>query len=148
MHMSTTANAKVINCPKCGAQNRVVTGHGAPVCGRCKTRLDIETKPITITDQNFVAEVEQSPMPVLVDFWASWCGPCHMVAPTIEKLAKELSGKVKVGKLDVDANKTTAARFGVQGIPSMLIFKNGREVDRIVGVQSKEAILQRLKPHM
>jgi thioredoxin len=99
---------------------------------------------LTITDANFSAEVENSPLPVLVDFWAAWCGPCRMVAPIVEQLANELAGRVKVGKLDVDANQMTAGRFRVQSIPSMLIFKGGREVDRIVGAQPKAAILQRL----
>ena len=147
--MPTAANAQIVSCPKCGAKNRVTAGgSGLPVCGKCKTLLSPQVQPLIITDQNFAAEVGQSPLPVLVDFWAAWCGPCRMVAPTIEQLAKELSGKVRVGKLDVDANQVTAARFKVQGIPSLLIFNNGKEVDRIVGVQSKEAILQHLRPHM
>lgn len=83
---------------------------------------------------------------MLLDLWAAWCGPCRTIAPTIEMLASELAGKVLVGKLDVDANKRTAARFGVQSIPTLLIIQNGREVDRLVGVQSREAILRRLQP--
>ena len=85
---------------------------------------------------------------MLLDLWAAWCGPCRTIAPTIEMLASELAGKVMVGKLDVDANKRTAARFGVQGIPTLLIIQNGREVDRLVGVQSREAILRRLQPYV
>jgi thioredoxin len=103
---------------------------------------------LIITDQSFARDVEHSPLPILIDFWAAWCGPCRMVAPTIEQLAKELSGRVIVGKLDVDANQMTASRFRVQSIPTLLILKNGKEVDRIVGVQSKQAILKRLKPHL
>jgi len=147
--MDTTADAQIIRCPKCGAKNRVVPGgQGEPVCGRCKTPLTAEIHPLIVTDQNFAEEVERSPLPVLVDFWAAWCGPCRTVAPTIEQLAKELSGKVRVGKLDIDANQMTASRFNVQSIPTLLVLKDGKEVDRLVGVQSKEAILQRLKTYL
>lgn len=103
-------------------------------------------EPATITDANFAQLVEKSNVPVLLDMWAVWCGPCRMIAPTIELLARELAGKVLVGKLDVDANKRTAARFGVQSIPTLLILKSGREVDRLIGLQSREAILKRLQP--
>lgn len=99
-----------------------------------------------MTDANFGAAIENSPLPVLLDMWAAWCGPCRIIAPTIEALARELAGKVLVGKLDVDANQRTAARFGVQSIPTLLILKNGREVGRIVGAQSREAILRQLQP--
>lgn len=146
--MKTASSAQIVVCPKCGAKNRVTAekqnGREA-VCGRCKTLLSAGTQPLTVTDQNFAQEVEKSPLPVLLDFWAAWCGPCHMIAPVIDELARELSGKVRVGKLNVDENQTTAARFGVQGIPTLLILKDGREVDRIVGVQSKEAIIRRLQ---
>jgi thioredoxin 2 len=116
-----------------------------PVCGRCKTALAFENKPVTVTDANFVAEVERSPLPVLLDMWAPWCGPCVMLAPVIEELAAEMAGRVRVAKLNVDENPATAARFGVQSIPTLLLLKDGRELDRIVGVQSKAAIVQRIE---
>ena len=140
----------VVRCPKCGANNRVRFDQAAsqlPVCGRCKSSLPVGGHPVTVTDANFEEVVGKSPLPVLLDLWAAWCGPCRMVAPTIDALAKDLSGRVTVGKLDVDANPKTAGRYGVQSIPTLLIFKGGREVDRLVGVQSKEAIASRLKPH-
>ena len=149
--MSTSSSSQIIRCPKCGANNRVAANQATdkqPVCGRCKTPLVAVTHPAIITDDNFASEVEKSPLPVLLDLWAAWCGPCRLIAPTIEALAKELSGRVLVGKLNVDENQRTAARFGVQSIPTLLILKNGREVNRIVGVQSKEAILQTLKPYL
>ena len=120
-----------------------------PVCGQCKAELPAPAMdPVVVTDANFSQTVEKSPVPVLLDLWAAWCGPCRMIAPTIEMLARELAGRVLVGKLDVDANQRTAAKFGVQGIPTLLILKNGNEVDRLVGVQSREAILARLNRHL
>jgi len=147
--MKTSANAQIIRCPKCGAKNRLNPATDAqPVCGRCKTPLTGEMHPVTITDRNFAEEVEKSPLPVLLDLWAAWCGPCRIIAPTVDQLAKEFSGKVRVGKLNVDENQMTAARFNVQSIPTLLILKNGREIDRIIGVQSKEAIAQRLEKYL
>ena len=98
-----------------------------------------------VTDARFADDVARSPLPVLLDLWAEWCGPCHMVAPTIEKLAAELAGRVRVAKLNIDDNPRTAARFGVQSIPTLLILKDGQEVDRLIGVQPKEEILRRLQ---
>ena len=143
------SDPQLVRCPSCGATNRVPLekiGKGLqPVCGRCKTALPFENRPVKVTDANFAAEVEGSPLPVLLDMWAPWCGPCVMVAPVIEELAAEMAGRVRVAKLNVDENPATAARFGVQSIPTLLLLKGGRELDRIVGVQSKAAIVQRIE---
>jgi thioredoxin len=116
-----------------------------PNCGRCKNPLSLDSTPIIVTDATFESSVERSPLPVLLDMWAPWCGPCRMVAPVIEELAVEMTGRVRVGKLNVDENQATAARFGVQSIPTLLVLWAGREIDRIVGAQPKTAILQRLE---
>ena len=92
----------------------------------------------TFTDQNFETEVTKSDMPVVVDFWAEWCAPCRIVSPTIEVLAQEYSGKVKVGKLNVDENPNTASMYGVMSIPTILIFKGGQPVKTLIGAQGKE----------
>ena len=140
---------QLIRCPSCGATNRVPLEKIAqglqPVCGRCKTPLPVGNQPVTVTDANFATEVERSPLPVLLDMWAPWCGPCRMVGPVVEELAKEMAGRVRVAKLNVDENPATAARFNVQSIPTLLVLKNGREVERIVGAQPKAAIVQRLQ---
>ena len=102
----------------------------------------------TITDANIATEVEQSQGLVMVDFWAAWCGPCRMIAPSVEQLATEYQGSVKVGKLDVDANPHTSARFNVRSIPSILFFKDGTLVDTLVGAMPKTVMEQRIKAHL
>src|SRR5438045_4693625 len=137
--MNTTVDADVIRCPNCGAANRVPREKIAmglqPVCGRCKKPLIGASIPVTVTDATFSAEVEASPLPVLLDLWAPWCGPCRMIAPVMEQLASEMAGRVRVAKMNVDENPVTASRFSVRSIPSLLVLRNGQEIDRIVGDQ-------------
>jgi len=98
-----------------------------------------------LTDENFEPEVLQAKTPVLVDFWAEWCMPCKMIAPTVEEIARDYDGRIKVAKLNVDSNPKTASRFGIHSIPTLLIFKDGRVVDQIVGVVPKKHITRRLE---
>lgn len=116
-----------------------------PVCGKCKKPLSATREPLTVTDANFASAVEASPVPVLLDLWAPWCGPCRMIAPVIEQLASEMAGRVRVAKLNVDDNPVTASRFNIKSIPALLILKGGGEVDRMVGVQPKQEIARRLE---
>jgi thioredoxin 2 len=115
-----------------------------PVCGRCKSPLPA-SRPVTVTDATFSAEVERSRLPVLLDMWAPWCGPCRMIAPALEQIATEMAGRVKVAKLNIDENPIATTRFNVHSIPTLLVLREGREVDRIVGVQPKSEITRRLE---
>ena len=101
---------------------------------------------VEVNGNNFQREVLESSIPVLVDFWASWCMPCRMLAPTIEKLAEENQGKLKVCKLNTDENQNISAQYGIQGIPTLIVFKEGKEVGRTVGVMSKEKLQEKLDP--
>ena len=150
---------QVIGCSKCGAKNRVdetKLASSEAKCGRCGEKLDAagggaraggtyDSKPAVITDQTFDREVMQEKgRPVLVDAWAPWCGPCRMIAPIIDQLAAESQGRYKISKLNVDENPQTASRYQIASIPTMLIFKDGQLVDRIIGLQSKSTIAERL----
>ena len=144
---STIPDVQLVRCPACGTTNRVRAEQRAvPQAGmrKVQTPLPVPTAPLTITDATFATDVEQSPLPVLLDMWAPWCGPCRVVAPVIEELAG-LAGRVRVAKMNVDENQATAERFAVRSIPTLLIFKDGREVDRIVGVRPKSEIVRHLQ---
>jgi thioredoxin len=147
-------------CPKCGAKNRVDERAAVirqPVCGRCGAKLPAhevggtsDGKPQVVTDQTFAQDVisASSSQPVLVDAWAEWCGPCRMIAPVLDQLAAESGGGYKIAKLNVDENPRTSAQFNIRSIPTLLIFKNGKLVDQIIGVQPKQAIAARLSAQL
>lgn len=105
-------------------------------------------KPIELTDANFEIEVLKSNIPVLVDFWAVWCGPCRVIAPVVEELASEYAGKLKVGKMDVDNNRQAAGNFGIRSIPTLLVFKGGEVVETVVGALPKAEIVKKVSKHL
>ena len=104
--------------------------------------------PTVVTDETFSQEVLKSDTPTLVDFWAVWCGPCRMVAPVVDEIAREQAGKLKVMKLDVDENQSTAMAYGVMSIPTLILFKNGQPVERIVGFRPKGDMNKKILPHL
>src|SRR5689334_10816651 len=145
---------KVVTCAKCGARNRVDENKlatAAAKCGRCGATLDAQAGngasngPTILTDASFQQEVlNASGPPTLVDFWAPWCGPCRVVGPIVEQLAAESGGRYRVAKMNVDDNPMTASRYQIASIPTMLIFKDGAIIDRIVGAHPKQEIVARL----
>jgi len=147
---------QVVTCRNCGARNRVDEARLASSdakCGRCGEKLvavagagEQDAKPVVITDQTFEREVLQATgRPVLVDCWAPWCGPCRMIGPILDQLAAESQGRYRIAKLNVDDNPQIAARFQVASIPTMLIFKDGKLIDRLIGAQPKQAIAELLQ---
>ena len=134
----------IITCPACGAKNRVDASRvqqEAAKCGKCRAALLVESGPLTITDANFSSLVlNAAGDPVLVDCWAAWCPPCRGIAPVIDQLAREAAGRWRIGKLDVDANLGIARQFQIDSIPTLLIFKSGKLVDRLVGAHPRAAM--------
>jgi thioredoxin len=106
------------------------------------------SKPAAVTDSSFESDVIQSDKPVLVDFWAAWCGPCRMVAPVLEEIAAEQADKLKVVKMDVDENGNTAAQLGISSIPTLILYKGGQPVERVIGFQPKQRLMSRIEPHL
>jgi len=105
-------------------------------------------KPVHLTDKNFKQEVLESDVPVLVDFWADWCGPCKMIAPLIEEIAQQYAGKVKVAKLNIDEGQSYASKYGIMSIPTMIIFKDGQAVDQLVGALPKKDLVAKIEENL
>ena len=116
--------------------------------GNAKNTAGSSTKPVTVSESSFQQEVLQSDQPVLVDFWAAWCGPCRTIAPSLERLANEFAGQVKIAKLNVDENQATMMRYGIQGIPALLMFKGGKVIDRVVGAAPENHLREFIKRHI
>ena len=128
-------------CPSCNSKNKLPAERLAdgPTCGRCKAKL-FPAEPVAATDANFGDQVEGSPIPVLVDFWAPWCGPCRAFAPTFERYAAEHAGKVKCVKVNVDENPRVASRFGIRSIPTLMLFRDGEAVNQVAGAMPGDAL--------
>ena len=135
-----------VSCRRCGASNRVNAGRVRdglqPVCGRCRAPLPASSGVLEVTDPRFQDEVLASPLPVLLDVWAPWCVPCRGMEPVIQDLASSLAGRVRVAKLNVDRSPEVTARLRIQGVPTVLVFKDGREVTRMVGERGKGELMR------
>lgn len=142
----------VLRCPKCRARNKIPKARISdnPKCGKCKTSIKtdniFDAKVVKVTDSTFEEKVLLSPIPVLLDCWASWCGPCKMMTPVMEELAEEWKGKIRVAKLNVDDNKMISAKFKISSIPTFMAFDSGKEEGRLVGAVSKNELRKLMKP--
>ncbi len=131
----------MFRCKSCGALNNVRVGaKGSPVCGRCKATLDVSGAPQQVDATELARAIEASRVPVLVDFWAPWCGPCRSVAPVVEQFARENAGRLIVLKLNTEENPAVANSYDIQGIPSFILFRNGRPVGRRSGAMPKDVL--------
>lgn len=148
--MPASTDQYTIRCTGCGTKNRIPASrvNDRPKCGKCGQPMELaglfSGKPVVVTDNNFETEVLKSPLPVLLDCWAEWCGPCRMVGPIIDELANEWKGRVRTAKLNVDENQRVAGMFQIRSIPTLLIFNRGRLVDTLVGALPKQEIVGKM----
>jgi len=134
----------LVKCRSCGSKNRIrlIVQTAQPVCGRCKTPLEILDRPVEVGTASFQSEVIDWPGLVLVDFWADWCGPCRTLAPVLEQIARKRAGRLKVVKVNTEREPELAARFGIRSIPSLLLFRDGKLVDQVAGTLPEAQLLQ------
>jgi thioredoxin 2 len=140
----------VFRCPSCGGLNRVQPERLAsgPTCGRCKTELDVSGAPVHLSDDQLARLVAKSPVPVLVDFYADWCGPCRAIAPSLEKLGREHAGRLVVAKIDTERHQRTAQELSVRGIPALFLYRGGRVIDQKAGALSLPALRSWVAPKL
>ncbi len=132
------SDTRILTCPSCGQKNRLkVAAGGVPHCAKCGSPLPWL---VEVSSSDFASSIEASPVPVLADFWAPWCGPCRIVAPALEKIASDLAGKIKVAKINIDEQPNLSDRFGVRSIPTLILFEGGREKDRVIGARPAPAL--------
>ena len=140
------SEAKVVTCPRCGQKTRIrAVAEGAPHCAKCGEPLPWLTDSST---SEFNAVVENSPLPVLIDFWAPWCGPCRIVAPAVERLSHELAGKLKAVKVNTDEEPGLQERFGIRGIPTLVLMDGAKERDRVTGAMNVDALRRWVEPRL
>lgn len=141
-------NTTIALCQNCGAKNRIPAEkqHLGPKCGKCKAALNLSDSavPVELDDSSFGGFISSSPLPVMVDFFSPTCGPCHMLAPTVDSMAKKFIGRAIIAKLDTSRSQMTAARFQIRGVPTLLFFKNGQVADQITGAAPEQTLAQML----
>ncbi len=137
-------NEVILRCRNCRARNRVMLDRLAsqPRCGKCKEKLLIPESTISISENELNEEVLQETIPTAVDFWAPWCGPCRIMSPLLDEIAKQYRGRIKVVKVNSDENPDLSSRYHIQGIPTLILFRDGREIDRLVGAAPKGHVLK------
>ena len=137
-------NEAILRCRNCDTKNRVKLEmlSSLPRCGKCKSKLEIPNSAISIEGNELSSEVLKETIPTALDFWAPWCGPCRMMGPILDDIARNYPGRIKVVKINSDENPTLSTQYGIQGIPTLILFRDGKEVNRLVGAAPKEHILR------